>query len=174
MTSPTSTSPSFLPALLSGCLGATASCFAKFAFDPDSVAATWATDWFCNSSSGDIRSQLNGEAVATDYHHYCRVLELIPRGVCILLMISCNAIMLGSFLEGLRESGSVAGVALSSAANFTASAFYGYMLWGERFTTKWWIGFAMVIIGVMILSTVQSTTTKPSSTGTSDQVKKEQ
>ena len=36
-------------------------------------------------------------------------------------MISVNAIMISSFVEGMNESGSVVGTALSTAANFSCS-----------------------------------------------------
>jgi drug/metabolite transporter (DMT)-like permease len=33
------------------------------------------------------------------------------------------------------------------------SACYGYVLWRERFTTIWWTGFGMVMLGVLLLLT---------------------
>lgn len=77
----------------------------------------------------------------------------LTRALCFLLMIGCNAGMLGSFLSGLEESGSISGTALSTAANFSVSAFLGYLLWGEQFSLQWWLGFSMVILGVLVLST---------------------
>jgi uncharacterized membrane protein len=85
----------------------------------------------------------------------CLTAELVPRGLCLVAMIASNAAMLGSFLKGMQESGSVAGTALASAANFGASALFGYLLWEERFPFQWWIGFGMVVVGAMLLSTVQ-------------------
>jgi drug/metabolite transporter (DMT)-like permease len=55
----------------------------------------------------------------------------------------------------MQESGSVAGTALSSAANFAASAFFGAALFDERFSLQWWSGFCMVVLGSMLLSTVR-------------------
>jgi drug/metabolite transporter (DMT)-like permease len=108
-------------ALLSGTLGAVASCLGKFAMD---------TDAFPKDTMG-----------------------YLSRAICFLLMLGCNAGMLGSFLSGMEESGSVAGTSLSTAANFSVSAFLGYLLWGEQFNVSWWLGFGMVILGVFILST---------------------
>jgi hypothetical protein len=68
-----------------------------------------------------------------------------------------NAYMMASFLKGMNESGSVAGTALSAASNFTCSAAFGYLVWGERFATTWWFGFLSVLTGVLLLSTVQTT-----------------
>jgi multidrug transporter EmrE-like cation transporter len=74
-------------------------------------------------------------------------------------MIVCNAIMLGSFLEGMEESGSVAGTALATASNFATSAAYGFFLWEEDLSMEWMVGFGMVVVGVLILST--ATASKP-------------
>jgi predicted phage tail protein len=71
-------------------------------------------------------------------------------------MIACNAAQLGSFLKGMEESGSVAGTALSTAANFVTAAAYGRMLWGETFVLQWWIGLSMVMTGVALLTSVQA------------------
>jgi multidrug transporter EmrE-like cation transporter len=126
-------------ALLSGFLGATASCFAKFAFS-DSFASEWV-------GKQCLFVLPDGQA--------CSFLQLLPRGVCLLAMIGCNVIMLGSFLEGMEESGSVAGTALATGANFAAASVYGYLLWDESFPPTWWLGFAMIVTGVMLLSTVK-------------------
>lgn len=66
--------------------------------------------------------------------------------------------MVGSFLEGMEESGSVAGTAMANAANFVASSFFGFVLWNEEFSTTWMFGFALVIVGTMLLSTVKAGT----------------
>lgn len=129
-------------ALLSGFLGATASCLGKYAFDPESSVAVWVQK-VC-------RSHLEG--ALCDHVHY------LPRGLCFVAMLVCNAFMLGSFVSGMQESGSVAGTALSSAANFIVSALYGYLLWNERFEAQWWLGFGLVLTGVMVLSTTTKAT----------------
>lgn len=130
-------------ALLSGFLGATASCFAKFAFSSDSAPIT-AIQSYC-------------QQVLPDATHLCYLVQLVPRGLALAAMIGCNAAMMGSFVSGMEESGSVAGTALSSAANFAASAAYGYVLFDERFTGFWWVGLAMVLTGVTLLSSVPET-----------------
>jgi len=162
-------------ALLSGIAGATASCFAKLAFsswenDDDSSAS-----WFDGTGvsfllvrnvcggGGTFDNNDNGRTTAAYYYyHYCRLalLQLLPRGLCLAAMILCNAVMLACFLRGLRESGSVAGTALSSASNFITSALLGSVLWNETFGGRWgWIGFAMVVSGTVLLSTVGSSST---------------
>jgi drug/metabolite transporter (DMT)-like permease len=145
-------------ALISGFLGAAASCFAKFAFEPDLQSVQW------------IRSScpmvfLQEASLVSRWNHtvlsLCTVAELAPRGLFLLAMIACNATMLGTFLEGMQESGSVAGTALSSAANFAASALFGAALFDERFPAEWWLGFSMVVVGSMLLSTVRVKSSTP-------------
>jgi multidrug transporter EmrE-like cation transporter len=70
-------------------------------------------------------------------------------------MVAMNVVMVGAFLEGIEESGSVAGTGLTSAANFGVSAFYGILLFDEKVDTKWFGGFSLVLVGVILLSTVQ-------------------
>ena len=81
-------------------------------------------------------------------------MEIATRGISVLIMLACNALMLGSFLQAMDESGSVAGTALATAANFTVSAVYGFCLWGDEFSLQWLFGFSLVILGVVLLSTM--------------------
>lgn len=67
-----------------------------------------------------------------------------------------NAFMMGAFLEGMEESGSVAGTGLATAANFGTSALFGIGLWGEQVNKTWMVGFILVLGGVLMLSQVKS------------------
>ena len=87
---------------------------------------------------------------------YCQLAIVPARVLCLIGMLLFNAYMIACFLKGLKVSGSVVGTALSSAANFSLSALYGYTLWGERFNPIWWIGFTCVMMGVLVLSSVQA------------------
>lgn len=159
-----------MAAAASGVLGATASCFGKFAFDPDSVVASVVHQTFCKISNNDNQStalfqfQWVSSDITALFQQYdictwiCSV--FLARGLCLVAMLLCNAAMLGTFLRGLEESGSVAGTALSTAFNFFASAAYGYFLWGERFSPTWWAGFTMVTSGMMLLLLSSSNSAK--------------
>jgi drug/metabolite transporter (DMT)-like permease len=145
-------------ALFSGFFGATASCLAKFAFDPNSVLAGSAQHVICNMSSFVVNNTppIITTSSVVDVKYCYWVAFILSRGSCLLCMILCNGYMLGTFLKGMEESGSVAGTALSTASNFISSAIYGYLLWNERFTFMWWIGFAMVGTGVGLLATLDN------------------
>jgi MFS family permease len=93
------------------------------------------------------------------------IIIVIITFICILIIIIMDGLrhrfvrigawlMLASFVQGMSESGSVAGTALSTAANFSCSAALGYMLWSEHYSRTWWFGFGMVLLGTYLLSTV--------------------
>lgn len=147
-------------AVLSGVLGATASCLAKFAFAPDSPIVLW---------TKEICMQHVGSAVSLRGHDTCDLLALAPRGICLLCMVLLNILMVGTFLEGMEESGSVAGTALASAASFGTSALCGVLFFNEKVNTTWLFGFGLVVIGASMLSTV-----KLSEIDTGSEKKKEQ
>jgi drug/metabolite transporter (DMT)-like permease len=171
-------------ALFSGCLGATASCCAKLAFDTNSNTSNMNTtdsavspflttvcnDWFGfqKHSRKDGHPEPSTTMLMsvkqiltwnnTDSYQVCYVsLFLLHRGLYLLGMILCNVCMIGTYLEGMQESGTIAGVALSTSSNFILSAIYGYAIWNERYTTHWWIGFLMVCFGMTILTQFCST-----------------
>mmetsp|Transcript_13986 Transcript_13986/g.39813 ORF Transcript_13986/g.39813 Transcript_13986/m.39813 type:complete len:560 (+) Transcript_13986:314-1993(+) len=104
----------------------------------------------CQLFIQDIAFRLN--IVEVDY---CAALELIPRVVCLVLVVICNLWMVAFFVKGLVSSGSVAGTTLASAANFAFSALLGALIWKERFSETWWMGLLSVVVGVILLSTVQ-------------------
>lgn len=100
-------------AVLSGALGATASLVGKLALASDSPAVfAVQSHSFCASHS--VRPN-DGMAWV------CPLASLATRGLCLLCMIGINALMIGSFLDGMNESGSVVGTSLSTAANFSCS-----------------------------------------------------
>lgn len=136
-------------AIISGVLGATASCLAKFALAPESPVRLWGREQ-CDLYIGSFLVMYELEA--------CSIVEWIPRGLCLGLMIAMNVVMVGAFLKGMEESGSVAGTGLASAANFGVSALYGILLFDEKVDKIWLGGFSLVIIGVFLLSTVQTET----------------
>jgi drug/metabolite transporter (DMT)-like permease len=119
-------------ALMSGFLGALASCLGKIALD---------------SNSPLNRLEFVAAHAPAEY---------AVRGIFFLAMMVCNAYMLGAFLDGMEQAGSVAGTALSNAANFLSSAVIGYIVWHERFTTLWYIGFMFILIGTILLTTAAS------------------
>jgi hypothetical protein len=102
-------------AIISGALGATASSIGKLALSPESpVPSTFHS--YCH-------------IILNRYYHHeengigwiCPYVSLGTRVVCFLCMISVNVLMVSQFIDGMNESGSVVGTALSTAANFSFS-----------------------------------------------------
>lgn len=96
---------------------------------------------------------------------YCQLTVMLPvRIICVVAMLVTNAYMIASFLRGIQESGSVGGTSLSTAANFASSAMYGKILWDELMNGLWFLGFSLVLVGVVILSSETTTTKKITTT----------
>ena len=66
-----------------------------------------------------IVSKLALSALVVD--HAVAFATLIPQGVCLVLMILANAVMINAFLDRRGKSGSVSASALSTAVNFSTS-----------------------------------------------------
>ena len=105
----------------SGKLGAIAACVGKLGLDYESPLSVFAGR-ACDERNGDeagllvrIVSKLAPSALVVD--DACAVATLIPQGVCLVLMILANAVMINAFLNRMGESGSVSASALSTAAN---------------------------------------------------------
>ena len=101
-------------AIISGALGATASSIGKLALSPESpVPSTFHS--YCHIILNRYYQHEN------DIGWICPYVSLGTRVVCFLCMIGVNLLMVSSFLDGMNESGSVVGTALSTAANFSFS-----------------------------------------------------
>ena len=124
-------------AIISGFLGASASAFGKLGLSAYLIDSG-VTSWLARTCS---QTNLMNEA-------WCdQVCNTAVRGICVIFMVFINAMMMGSFLEGLEESGSVAAVALSTASNFSVSALYGVLFFKEQVNMMWCVGFIMILIG---------------------------
>jgi hypothetical protein len=102
-------------AIISGALGATASSIGKLALSPESPVPTTFNS-YCRIILN--RYYLHDE---NDIGWICPYVSLGTRAVCFVCMICVNLLMVSSFLDGMNESGSVVGTALSTAANFSFS-----------------------------------------------------
>ncbi|KAF3321291.1 EamA-like transporter family [Carex littledalei] len=78
------------------------------------------------------------------------------------MVVFCNVIMWGCYVNSLKALSSLQATVTNFATNFISSGFAGYFLFDEPLPSKWFIGAALIIIGVFILS-ISSTETKPHS-----------
>mmetsp|Transcript_13855 Transcript_13855/g.18159 ORF Transcript_13855/g.18159 Transcript_13855/m.18159 type:complete len:161 (-) Transcript_13855:696-1178(-) len=149
-------SPMRQRAALSGLCAAVASVFGKVGLsDVNGPVVSFVVHYMCGT---EISSSSDNDG-GGDYFFTCNSLVSYgARGVFVIAMLLINAIMMGSFLEGLQESGSVAAVALSTAANFSASAILGIVLFGENVNEVWLVGFLMILAGIFLLTQVKAKT----------------
>lgn len=98
-------------AIVAGAFGAGASCFAKLSFDSNSNLALGMKNMCCSKMSVD----------ESNIYNICEASSLLTRGLTLLLMVSCNVLMVGTFVEGMTESGSTIATALSTGSNFVLS-----------------------------------------------------
>ena len=109
-------------AIISGFLGASASFTAKIALSPDSPSPSLVQSICRESLLPFLSPHLTAIQGDDDLISYvCPSLSLATRGLCLLLMVGLNMLMISSFLVGMNESGSVVGTALTTAANFSCS-----------------------------------------------------
>eukprot|EP00523_Entomoneis_sp_CCMP467_P008648 CAMPEP_0168724630 /NCGR_PEP_ID=MMETSP0724-20121128/3735_1 /TAXON_ID=265536 /ORGANISM="Amphiprora sp., Strain CCMP467" /LENGTH=140 /DNA_ID=CAMNT_0008771385 /DNA_START=164 /DNA_END=586 /DNA_ORIENTATION=- len=67
------------------------------------------------------------------FHPTTLMIRILPLcAVCLVGMIACNALAVGSFLQGMEEAGSVKGTALTTAANCLVSAILGIVVWQDN------------------------------------------
>lgn len=99
-------------AILAGAFGAGASCFAKLSFDSNSNIAL-AVRKMCYSNIENVDE--------SNIYNICEASSLLTRGLTLLLMVGCNVLMVGTFVEGMTESGSTIATALSTGSNFILS-----------------------------------------------------
>lgn len=164
-------------AVWGGILGATASCLAKIAVSSDPInPLVYVQDRWCEpfltSTDWDNRVQewmhpilqfwLRLEEATPTFisekvagMSTCQLIILVPRIACFIAMLLVNAYMIAAFIRGMQHSGSVVGTSITTASNFSTSAFLGALIWKERFSPSWWVGFALVLFGVLLLSSRQ-------------------
>ena len=129
-------------ALWSGTFGALASSFGKVAFCRGSSIALIVGWWFAKPTAevkeeeGDIRAWL------TWY-------EVVVRLLFLLAMITCNVVAVGNFVQGLEDSGSIKGTALTTAANCLVSTMLGVVLWKDDVPSV--MGLFCVLVGIVLL-----------------------
>ncbi|XP_028927228.1 transmembrane protein 42 [Ornithorhynchus anatinus] len=76
------------------------------------------------------------------------------RIVCAIFIFVSNSLMWTFYAKGLNLASSSAMVSImTTTANFLATAFFGYLLYGETRAVMWWVGIGMTICGLLLLQT---------------------
>ncbi|KAL4214142.1 hypothetical protein AB4K20DRAFT_1878984 [Rhizopus microsporus] len=68
----------------------------------------------------------------------------------------CNSVMWTMFTKALNSASSSVQVSIvNGAANFSASAILGYLIFNEPLAVRWWIGACFILSGTILLSKSQ-------------------
>jgi len=70
----------------------------------------------------------------------------------IALIVLLNLFMLRSFNAALQSSPTTLQASLlTTAANLVITAFFGYLLFGEELSIRWWLGTVLIVSGIALL-----------------------
>ncbi|KAE8880801.1 hypothetical protein PF005_g1650 [Phytophthora fragariae] len=120
---------------LSGSLGAVAGLLGKLGADGDSNAL----------------QLLENQCAASSLSESCDVLTSIVRLLCLALMLGVNGLMINLFVKGLHETDSLTATVTSSAVSCVLSAAGGYFFFQELLPTRWFVGAAVIVVGLAFL-----------------------
>lgn len=77
--------------------------------------------------------------------------------ISISVMIALNGIMWTFYTKALHErGGTLVATVVSSGANYCFSALLGSFVFGETTTVIWWLGMALVVLGLFTVNYDQS------------------
>ena len=74
------------------------------------------------------------------------------RAACFVLMIALNGVGVNLFVRAMHETSTLVATVTQSSVNFTCSALFGLLLFGEPLPLQWWIGMSCMAAGVALLS----------------------
>ena len=86
-------------------------------------------------------------------YSWCEGAGLAVRAVCFGLMIVLNGAGVNLFVRNMHRAGTLVATVTQSAVNFTCSAIYGMVLFGEPLPLQWWLGMSCMACGIALLST---------------------
>lgn len=82
----------------------------------------------------------------------CDYVIYIGRLLALGGIIMSNACNVGYFLKAMKENNTVIVVVISSAVNFLISGFLGQILFAELVSSSWFVGSALIVIGLVLVS----------------------
>ncbi len=142
-------------AILSGVLSALSASFAKLSLTPAAESPFKSNfivsiiDSSCNAFLQTVIGQAN---IALYVPNLC---SHAYRGFGFMCMLIVNIIVISCFVSGIKEKGSLSGTAITTSANFIASAVFGIIFFGEIVTMTWLLGFAFILVGMVMLSAAE-------------------
>jgi multidrug transporter EmrE-like cation transporter len=129
-------------ALTSGLLAALAGTFGKLAVNGGETAA------LCEQVASVHMNYSSEEAFII-----CDKTSLFIRAISFVSMILLNTVMWTTFVKALRYcSTSLEATVTNTAANFFLSAIVGQLLFDESVSLMWWMGTALIILGLVLMN----------------------
>ncbi|GMF18506.1 unnamed protein product [Phytophthora lilii] len=120
---------------LAGSLAALAGLLGKLGADGDS-SALQLLDAQCQSS------RLSAS---------CGLLAAVARLLSLALMLGVNGLMIGCFVKGLHETDSLTATVTSAAVSCVLSAAGGFVFFQELLPARWFVGAAVILVGMAFL-----------------------
>lgn len=85
----------------------------------------------------------------------CYLISIVLRIISFILMILFNGLMVNSFLKSIRNYASVSVAVVSTASNYLATGFIGYIVLDENLSLYWFSGSILISIGLCLISMSQ-------------------
>jgi len=169
-----SSNTGLISAVIAGCSAALASIFAKLAVDTNSnVIANliWKLiGIYYQSNIANPNVKMDGKDGSAEYWHdklhelakhdekaagYVASVDfilVITRIICVIMIFVCNAAMWALFTRALNSSASSVRVTVvNSSMNFFFTALFGYLIFGEPVSLRWYIGSSLIVAGVILM-----------------------
>jgi len=121
---------------MSGCFGCFASVFAKLAMD-DTLLTHLASILFQDDS---LKSNV----------------IIVLRVFCFCLVFLWNAIMWNLMAKAYQKGNTVHALLVNSSFNFLFTGIFGYFLFKENLSIKWWIGSMFIVAGLYLINSVKN------------------
>lgn len=85
---------------------------------------------------------------------------LIRTSLGMLALVTCNLLMWLNYSTALQGMRTVTATAATTTANFILSGVVGWAVFGEPLVLTWWFGISLIVVGVVLLTSEQSVTSK--------------
>ncbi|XP_071824480.1 transmembrane protein 42-like [Apostichopus japonicus] len=128
----------FVMAVSAGLCAATASVVAKFAFsssEADRLCSFLLQLYFPNVEPTDKWT----------------LMSPVLRIVCFLLMLSFNGVMWTMYVKSMQMIGTIQATLTNTSSNLLATAFLGWLMFGEIHSIWWFFGATLIVTGLMFM-----------------------
>eukprot|EP01080_Neovahlkampfia_damariscottae_P010353 gene10353-2767_t len=76
---------------------------------------------------------------------------IVARILCFIINILCTGIMWTYFVESLQNLSALTATVLNTCSNFISTGIFGYLIFGETLTLKWFFGISVILMGISLI-----------------------